>query len=169
MARGLSDLQKYILKTAAESTPLPYRRQGEIYNFEICEGYYGWKPGVVLIPEKRRMPYPYSGYMLKEDIPRDCEHEWTSTGGEYPRWKCGKCEIEIQPPNREHMGASKNFEPLVVGEKKYNAVQVAIHKAVERLEKRGLAERIGGYAWRGVAITEKGREVVAGWDKAETA
>ena len=75
----------------------------------------------------------------------------------------------IQPANRKYMVATKNFEPLVVGEKKYNAVQVAIHKAIERLEKRGLAERIGGYAWRGVAITARGREVVAGWDKAQTA
>ncbi len=67
------------------------------------------------------------------------------------------------------MVAAKNFDPSVVGEKKYNAVQVAIHKAVDRLEKRGLAERIGGDSWRGVAITDKGREVVAGWDKVQIA
>jgi hypothetical protein len=161
MARGLSDLQKYILKTSAE---MPgdgrYRSPGWLYNFEICEGFYGWKAGQIIVNDR---------FALNGFIPPECDHAWTSTGGKYPNWKCSKCGLMIQPANRQYMVATKNFEPLVVGEKKYNAVQVAIHKAVERLEKRGLAERIGGYSWRGVLITEKGREVVAGWDKPQTA
>jgi hypothetical protein len=153
MARGLSDLQKYILETAANTpTDGGYRSSGWLYNFEICEGYYGWKAGQRIDGNQ---------FDLKK-----CDHVWTSTGGKYPNWICDKCRLTIQPANRQYMVAAKNFDPTVVGEKKYNAVQVAIHKAVDRLEKRGLAERIGGYSWRGVAITDKGREVVAGWDKA---
>jgi len=154
MGRGLSGLQKYILKTAAE-TPGDWKPPGRLYNFEICEGFYGWKAGKI----------------SPGVIPKECDHVWTSTGGKWPQWKCDKCGLMIQPADRAHMCAyaGKNFESSVVGKKKYNAVQVAIHKAVDRLEKRGLAERIGNDMWKGVAITEEGMEVVAGWDKVCTA
>jgi len=38
MGRGLSDLQKFILKAAAA------KPEGTLYNYEICMGYYRWKP-----------------------------------------------------------------------------------------------------------------------------
>jgi hypothetical protein len=109
MARGLSDLQKFILREAAKK---PVATQTTCYDmlctYEICIGYYGWKP--------------YGG---------------------------------------KRSAADNNFDPDKIGRDKYNSVHVAIKKACDRLEKRGLVERGGnGRSWTGVFLTDRGREFV---------
>jgi DNA-binding MarR family transcriptional regulator len=111
MGRGLSDLQKYILKEAAAQNPNERGNQW-LYNHDIFMGYYGWEPHI----------------------------------------------------RNYDMRAANNFLPSAIGEKKYNAAHVAVRKACDRLEQRGLINCISSYgrrSWAAVEITDKGREVAA--------
>jgi len=46
MGRGLSELQKYILITAATKEPCgEYHVRGRLYNADIFSGFYGWQSG----------------------------------------------------------------------------------------------------------------------------
>lgn len=45
MGRGLSELQKYIITTAATKEIDEYHPDGRLYNAEIFAGFYGWRSG----------------------------------------------------------------------------------------------------------------------------
>ncbi len=56
---------------------------------------------------------------------------------------------------------SKCFDPKEIGQKKYDAAHVAVRKACDRLNSRGLVVCLNGRSahWAGLEITDKGREV----------
>ena len=77
----------------------------------------------------------------------------------YYGWKpCNSVAYE------EQWFANNLFDPNEIGRTKYNAAHVAVKKACDRLEKRGLVECIRSYSsrsWAAVVITKKGIDLMA--------
>ena len=121
MGRGLSELQKYILITAAAKKTGDSRGavDGRLYNADIFQGFYGWQPG----------------------------------------WYTGR---DFRPRDMPGVG-SRNFQPSIIGQKKYDTTHVVVRKACARLERRDLVVCLMGAHshWSGIEITNKGREVAA--------
>lgn len=112
MARGLSDLQVFILKEAAT--------RGVVFRRDIKGRFYGWKPF-----EVERIWNPQK---LGWDSVQGADYESIATS---PR--------TLRHAGRG-FSSDSIFSKRAVGTDEYNAVSVAITKTIARLLKRGLVE-----------------------------
>jgi hypothetical protein len=143
MGRGLSELQKTILRRALSNLDRDGRDLGaDIFGCEVAADYWGWP-----LPGSRQ---PGSEWVGSEPVSPEEFY------GRRPYRDCFTDEEKTRPNRWNHRTC---WRPNGVTKEEANRVHAAISRAFLRLQERGLAEaKTGRTRWSGLILTPQGIE-----------